>query len=240
MFSIIIPTLNEALVIENTLKRLRKSRRHQFEVIVSDGGSVDGTLELAERYADKVARAKQGERQTIALGRNIGAREATGKYLIFFDADVFVYDIDDFFTKAVKFLESNPSVVACTGRLKVLPEHETKSDWFFFSLVNLLHFVQNNILGIGAASGEFQLVRREVFERLGGYRIDLAAAEDQEFFRRLARFGRTHFHKDLTVYHTGRRAHKIGWSKLLFLWVVNGLFVPVFDRSFSTKWKEVR
>jgi len=93
---------------------------------------------------------------------------------------------------------------------------------------------------MGGASGEFQVMRRSAFEKLGGYRVDLAAAEDQEFFRRLARFGRTYYHSGLTVYHTGRRAHQIGWPKLLWLWILNGVSVPLFGRSFSGKWKVIR
>lgn len=238
--SIIIPTKNEISVIEDTLKRFRTCTRNDYEIIISDGGSTDGTIAVAEKYANAVVVYKGAVRQTIAAGRNAGAREAKGEYLAFFDADMTVHDPDAFFAKALAIFETHPTVVALTCCLRVLPGHETAADRLFFSLINWVYFLENNILRIGAASGEFQMVRRSVFEKVGGYREDLVVAEDQELFRRLARAGRTHFARYLTLYHTGRRAHKIGWPKLLLLWTVNGVSVPLFGRSFQKVWKEIR
>ena len=59
------------------------------------------------------------------------------------------------------------------------------------------------------------MVRRDVFTKMGGFNEKLTAGEDHEFFQRLAKAGKTHFEKSLTVYHTGRREHEIGWPKLL-------------------------
>lgn len=240
MISVIIPTLNEASVIEKTLEQFRSCRTRHVEVIVSDGGSADGTPALAEKYADVVVVHKGGKRQTIAGGRNAGAREAHGDLLAFFDADITIADPDSFFEKAEEVFRTRPDVVALTGNLRVLLPQETRSDWFFFSLINYAYLFLNNVLRMGAASGEFQMMRRDVFQKLGGYREDLAVAEDQEFFRRLARAGKTHFDRRLTVYHTGRRIHKVGWPKILSLWILNGIFVPLFGRSFNSVWKEIR
>lgn len=240
MISIIIPTKNEISVIGRTLQGFRGAKKRHFEIIVSDGGSTDGTVEVARKYADKVITHDGMTRQTIAFGKNAGARAATGEYLAFFDADVTILNIDEFFDTALSLLKRYPDIVAFTGHLRVLPEHETLSDRFFFGLVNHLHFIQNNFLRIGAASGEFQMMRRDVFLKLGGYREDLTVSEDQEFFRRLAKNGRTHFHRRLTVHHTGRRAHKIGWLKMLILWFLNDMSVRIFNKSSSVFWKEIR
>lgn len=240
MISIIIPTLNEASAILKTLKSFRAGSRHRFEIIVSDGGSQDDTVMIAKTLADKVLSKSGSERQTIAMGRNAGAREATGEYLAFFDADVTIVNIDEFFDKVLQFFERHEDAIALTGHLRVLPEYETLGDGFFFSLVSYVHLIENNLLRVGAASGEFQIVRRSVFEKLGGYREDLAVAEDQEFFRRLAKVGRTYFHRGLTVYHTGRRAHAIGWPRLLAQWLWNDFYVRSFGRSYNKVWKEIR
>ncbi|MEK7575253.1 MAG: glycosyltransferase [Patescibacteria group bacterium] len=240
MISIIIPTLNEIFVIERTLQGLLRSSKYRFEIIVTDGGSTDGTIEIAKKYADKVVIHNGLKRQTIGEGRNVGAFEAKGKYLIFLDADITIIDIDTFFDTVLKFISAKPEVTAFTGHLRVLAKHETFSDRIFFSLVNFIHLVQNNFLKNGAASGEFQVIRKDMFEKLGGYRTDLPAGEDQEFFRRISKAGKTHFHRDLSVYHTGRRAHKIGWARLLSLWVVNDFYVRFLGRSASKVWEEIR
>jgi len=240
MISIIIPTLNEISVIEETLKRFRAAKRHRFEIIVSDGRSTDGTVEIARKYADKVIVYTGSKRQTIAMARNAGVREAHGEFLAFFDADVILLDPDNFFDEVLALFGRSTETVALTTGIRVLPEFETWSDRFFFTLINWAYFFENNILGIGAASGECQIVRHRAFDQLGGYREYLAAAEDQEFFRRLAKIGKTYYCRNLSVYHTGRRAHKIGWPKLLSLWIVNGIFVPIFGRSFNKEWREIR
>lgn len=240
MISIIIPTLNEISVIEGTLKRIRAIKNQKFEVIVSDGGSKDGTIEIARKSADKVIVYSDAKRQNISMARNSGAKESHGELIVFFDADTTIFEPDTFFETLERFFRENPGVVACTVPIRVLPELATLSDGFFFGIVNLSHLVWNNFLGIGAAAGEFQAVRRNAFEKLNGYREDLPVAEDQEFFRRLGRIGKTHFLKKLSLYHSGRRAHKIGWPKLLWLWIINGLSVALFNKSANSVWKEVR
>jgi GT2 family glycosyltransferase len=98
----------------------------------------------------------------------------------------------------------------------------------------------NNIFGIGAAGGEFQMMSVEAFRKVGGFNEKLAAAEDMDLFRRLSKMGRTRFEKRLTVYHTGRRAHTVGWPRLVWEWFTNSVSVWVFKRSASKEWKEIR
>ncbi len=81
------PTLNEIKTIETTLQNLtRYAGPH--EIIVSDGNSTDGTIELCREYADKVIVYDRPERQTIALAGNMGAAGSHGRLCgTFLDAD---------------------------------------------------------------------------------------------------------------------------------------------------------
>jgi len=240
MISIIIPTLNEASVIEKTLLRLRSCKKHKFEIIISDGGSTDGTVEIAKKYGVIAIVYHGTARQTIAMARNEAAGRASGNFLLFLDADVLIPEPDDFFDEILRVFE-NKKISAVTVRIKVIPEYERLSDRIVFSMLNWSIFLQNNVLRIGGAPGEFQMVRREVFETLGGYRQDLVAGEDYEFFYRISKkTGATYFNRRLVVFHTGRRAHKIGWLRLLAEWWANGISIILFGRSFSKVWKEVR
>ncbi|TSC82451.1 MAG: glycosyl transferase family protein [Parcubacteria group bacterium Gr01-1014_20] len=239
MISIIIPTLNEEGVISRTIRKLKEGLGAvPHEIIVSDGGSKDKTARIAEGLGVKVfVDPKPG---TIAKGRNEGAKRAAGAYLVFLDADVFIPDPEGFFKRLIGVFESKSEVVAATVGIRVLRELETRMDRLVFSSLNLFHLISNNIFNFGRAAGEFQMIRSRVFKELGGYREDLAASEDYDLFSRLSKVGRVLFVRGLTVYHTGRRAHKIGWPRLLLEWSRNAFMVTFFKRSHSKKWEVVR
>lgn len=239
MISFIIPTLDEQATIEQTLLGLT-AYSGEHEIIVSDGNSTDGTVEICRRYTDKVIVHDEPRRQTIAEARNVGAGAASGDHLVFLDADVLVPDIDDFFRIAHSAFASDGRVVALTGKYRVVPESSTAADKYVFAMLGVQFLLQNNLLRIGGAGGEFQMITAEAFRAVGGFDERLPAAEDMDLFRRLSRIGRTRFERRLTVYHSGRRAHAVGWPTLLWQWFSNSLSVFVFRRSASREWTVVR
>jgi glycosyltransferase involved in cell wall biosynthesis len=238
MISFIIPTKNEEKVIEKILRCLSEYKGKK-EIIVSDGQSTDNTVSIAKKYAS-VVEHKGIIRQKISEGKNRGAENAHGEYLVFLDADVYVPDINSFFQKAKNLFESDKNLAGLAVYIKVSKDQETLADKIIFSTLNFYNFILNNYFGIGAAVGEFQMIRREIFEKLGGYNEHLVAAEDYEFFQRVTKIGKTYLAKDLVVYHTGRRAHKIGWLKLLTQWWLNMIFVFFKGKSHSKEWEIIR
>ena len=240
MISIIIPTLNEAKIIESTLRTLAATLTLPHEVIVSDGGSSDRTAALATRYANTVIVFSGEGRQTIGEGRNAGAEAAAGDFLVFLDADCVIPEPDRFFTHALAHFARNPGLVGLTAYLRVFPANETLGDKLVSGIANLGLWVANNILKRGASFGEFQMIRREAFARLGGFRADLIAFEDADMFRRLSRIGRTMIAPKLLVLHSGRRGHQVGQPQLICTWLVNLVFVAIRGRPFSKEWKPIR
>lgn len=81
--SIVIPTLNEAAGVACALESLAPLRARGHEVIVADGGSEDGTRELANPLADRVIASPRGRARQM----NAGAAVATGDALLFLHAD---------------------------------------------------------------------------------------------------------------------------------------------------------
>lgn len=240
MISIIIPTLNEESILEKTLKDLENGFTIPHEIIVTDGKSTDRTIEIARKYADKVIVYSGTARQTIAMGRNDGAAEATGDFLAFMDADCTIPKPDEFFTMALKYFTDNPRLVALTPKIKVLPQFETFGDRFFFGMLNFNKWWLNNILHRGESGGELQFMPRSAYDKVGGFRGDLVTREDADMFLRLSKIGRTLYDSSLIVYHTGRRAHKIGWSKLMWDWTLNTVWVMLFNKAHAEEWKVVR
>jgi glycosyltransferase involved in cell wall biosynthesis len=240
MISIIIPTLNEEKIIESTLCTLASTLTMPHEVIVSDGGSSDRTVELAKKYATAVVIFSGPGRQTIAQGRNDGARAAKGDFFVFLDADCVIPQPDAFFTRALAQFQKYPNLVALTACLRVFPKEETFVDKLMFGAANLGLRLTNNVFNRGEAFGEFQMIRKEAFTLLGGFREDLITREDADLFRRLSKSGKTMLDPQLTVLHSGRRGHQIGWPRMICTWMINTFFVRVFNRAFSKEWKPIR
>lgn len=237
--SFVVPTLNEIRTIERTLKCLAgySGRR---EIIVSDGNSTDGTIEVCRRYADDVVVYDGAARQTIGMARNMGAALASGDYIVFIDADVVIEDIDGFFETACAEFRDRPELVALTGRYRVFREVSTIFDRYVFFTLGLQFAFQNNILRVGGSGGEFQMITAHAFKQVEGFDERLAASEDMDLFRRLSKIGRTRFTNRLTVWHTGRRAHAVGWPRLLLSWFANSMSVFLFRKSASQEWTPVR
>ncbi len=84
--SVVVPALNEAPGIERCLAALAPLRARGHEVVVVDGGSTDGTPQLAQPLADRVLAAPRGR----AVQMNAGAAAAAGDALLFLHADTFL------------------------------------------------------------------------------------------------------------------------------------------------------
>jgi glycosyltransferase involved in cell wall biosynthesis len=239
VISFIIPTLNEEKTLAKLLDCLVRYSEEK-EIIVSDGKSTDKTIEIAKRYTDNIVVHDKTTRQTIGEARNAGAKIARGEYLVFLDADTYIESPDAFFSHLLQTFSDRPKVVGITTLIRVLKEMETWGDRIVFAGLGYWNYILNNIIGSAGAAGEFQMIRREAFEKVGGFDEKIVASEDYELFRRLHRVGKTYFESKLTVYHTGRRAHAVGWPKLLCMWIINDLSVRLRKKSVTKEWTEVR
>jgi rSAM/selenodomain-associated transferase 2 len=81
--SVVVPALNEARAIRDTLEALAPLRSRGHEVIVVDGGSSDDTARIASGLAEKVLHSERGRAKQM----NAGARAAAGDALVFLHAD---------------------------------------------------------------------------------------------------------------------------------------------------------
>ncbi len=241
MLSLIIPTLNEEKILEKTLKSLRALKDFKYEIIISDGRSTDKTLKIAKQYADKVIEHHLPERQTIGQGRNEGAKAATGDFLVFLDADVFIPDINQFFRRALQNFAKDPKLLGLSGWERLFPETETWGDIFGYLIVSDWSFyILNNLLKIGSTCGEFQMIKAETFRQLGGFRGDLVTVEDKDLFYRISRVGHTRTDPKLLLYHTGRRPHALGWPRLLWQWAKDSIHFSLYNTAHADEWKIIR
>lgn len=191
--SIVIPALNEAAELPETLRRLRRLEG-LHETIVADGGSTDATAELALQGGATLLRTPPGRGRQ----QRLAAANATGDVILFLHADTW---LPDEALMAMDRALDHPSVVG-GGFWKVfraptpLMRGSRLKCWFRLKLGGL-------ILGDQAL-----FVRRTVLERIGGV-PDRPLMEEFELCRKLRREGRLVL-APATVVTSERRFRKLG------------------------------
>ncbi len=170
--SVIIPALNEAKNILGSLDSIRR-QQGEFEIIVVDGGSADGTTDVARPYAMVINSEERGR----AIQMNAGARHACGEVLVFLHADSCLpHD-------ALSMLRSallNPRIIGGTFTLKF------DSQKFLLRVIAFFTHFRFRFFHYGD-QGIF--VRRNIFEELGGFK-QMPIMDDIDFLQRLHRRGR--------------------------------------------------
>jgi glycosyltransferase involved in cell wall biosynthesis len=87
LISIASPTKNEEVALERFLKTLKRQKYKNFEVVVVDGHSTDGTVAVAKRYGARVV-SEYGKHKSPANARNIGIEKSEGELIAVLDSDV--------------------------------------------------------------------------------------------------------------------------------------------------------
>lgn len=238
--SVIVPTLNEEKLLERMLRQFSPDlrRRYAVEIVVSDGGSTDRTLAIARALAGTVVENEAGVKQTIAMGRNIGARCARGDVFVFLNADTLVADVEAFFARVAREIAA-PGIAALTCSVEVYPWERRAVDRAFHGFYNRF-FAAMNAVGMGMGRGECHIMTRAVFEHARGYADRIAAGEDYDMFRRLESIGTVRFIRDLLVYESPRRYRRYGYFRVTVSWFLNFLAVFFLKRSILSEWKPVR
>jgi rSAM/selenodomain-associated transferase 2 len=170
--SIVMPVLDEAAGIEGALRALAPYRARGVEVIVVDGGSGDGTPDLARPLADRVLTAARGR----AAQMNAGAAAAKGEVLLFLHADTRLpQDADRLILDGLKGAE--------WGRFDV---HFDGGG--LLGLVAIMMNTRSRLTAI-ATGDQAMFVTRAAFAQAGGF-PPIALMEDVALSARLKRLGR--------------------------------------------------
>jgi len=240
VISVIIPTLNEEKLISKTLAQFTPElkKKYNIEVIVSDGGSTDNTLNIIGASAEFIIKAEEGKKQNIPIGRNAGAKHASGKYLYFINADTLIENPEQFFEETLTALKE-PKVAALTFKFCVFPDEEKLRDKMFHGTYNNYVYLLNKC-GMGMGRGECQIVKKEFFEKVCGYNENLPAGEDYDLYRRLAKHGKIKYLRSIIIFESPRRYRQRGYVKVLWDWTINSLSVLFRNKAVSEKWDEVR
>jgi rSAM/selenodomain-associated transferase 2 len=194
--SVVVPALNEASGIRPALEALAPLRAGGHEVIVVDGGSSDGTPELARGLCDRVLSAPRGR----ALQMNAGAAAATGDALVFLHADTHLpQGADELIFQSLR--------LSPWGRFDV----EIDARHPLLRIVACTMNLRSRLTGI-ATGDQAIFVRREVFPGFP----DIELMEDVAFCKAMKRFGPPACRRERVV-TSGRRWESRGVLRTIVL-----------------------
>jgi len=165
--SIITVNLNHANDLRKTITSVIAQSFVDFEYIVIDGGSSDGSKEIMEHYAENISYWISEPDTGIYNAMNKGIQQAKGEYCLFLnsgdeliDSDVFTYVFEN--SKNTDFIYGNVSTV------KGIIKYKSKLNFSFFFNTTLCH--------------QSVFIKRTLFEQFGSYNESLSIVADWEFF----------------------------------------------------------
>lgn len=170
--SVIIPAINEAAALDSLLPMLQQTEPH--EILIADGGSTDGTPEVATRHGTRVIHSPRGR----ALQMNHAAQTASGEFLLFLHADT--TPPPEYARIIMRTLV--PGVAAGAFRFELSERIRLGG------IIERLTRLRGSLLELPYGD-QGLFLRRSVFQALGGFR-EWPILEDVDLVKRLRRLGR--------------------------------------------------
>jgi glycosyltransferase involved in cell wall biosynthesis len=231
MLSIIIPTKNEEEYLPILLSQIKKQNFFDYEIIVADAGSQDKTVEIAKSFGCKVVKGG-----LPAKGRNEGAKVAKGEIFLFMDADN-IYLPDGFLEKLIsEFKRRNLGVAS----FPIYPKGNFIDKICYFLYNKFVEIFQNWT----AFATNSVLIKREVFEKVGGFDEEVKIGEDHDLAKRAAKISKFGFIKTEPVLTSARRFERDGRLKTYLKYILAGLhmffFGPVKKDLFSYRFDDLK
>ena len=185
VLSVVLPVYNGLPYLRQAVESVLTQSFGNFELIVINDGSSDGSQELLESFDDPRLRIVQQENRGLAATLNIGIAQARGRYLARQDQDDIC--LPGRFKKQVEFLDANADVMLLgpaaeiwegSSRTERVMSHAIDRQALKFGLLFNNYFIHSSVM-----------LCRSVFERVGGYSEDTTRQppEDYELWSRIAR-----------------------------------------------------
>lgn len=219
--SIIIVSFNTKSITERCLKNLRANfhkYRLNYEAIVVDNGSTDGSVEMLKKLEKTWPNGKviiSKKNLGYGVGNNLALKKARGKYILFLNSDAIVKDVD--FSDLINVFKLKPEVGALTvkvlmsnGAIDPASHRGFPTPWssltyfagleklfakapFFnkiFGRYHLVNFNLDTIHEIEVGTGAFLLARGEIVKKIGGFDTSyFAYGEDVEMAYQIKELG---------------------------------------------------
>jgi glycosyltransferase involved in cell wall biosynthesis len=184
LVSIVTPSYNQAAFLEETIVSVLEQDYPAVEYAVVDGGSTDGSVQIIERYADRLAwwRSEPDGGQADAL--NTAFARANGTYLGWINSDDTL--LPGAVSRVVEVLEANPRAVLGYGGIVHTDDASRQGEYFPPVVLPVAEMLRTWTFMVAQQGSLF---RRDAWERVGPLNVERYYTFDSEFFLELALVG---------------------------------------------------
>jgi GT2 family glycosyltransferase len=217
MISVIILNYNRKSDLNRTLLRLYDQKGAEFETVLIDQNSNDGSVEMVMNEFPQVRLFPLKENLGVAGGRNRGAELAIGEYLVFLDDDAEFVGTDEL-KKVQLVFDNNLNIHVMAFNINGHPERPERYKFFSKSDDRFV----NHYIGCGHA------IRKSTFQLLGGYSMELFFwGEEIEFAIKSFSLPRNKilFKGDIVVFHRVSAQSRLKWKEGRFYYKVRNRLV---------------
>lgn len=233
MISIIIPILNEVAMAATALEALLQ-QRGDYEVIIADGGSHDGTRDVVERFPVRLVAQPPAVPPGLGYQINRGADVARGNILVFLHIDVQLPP------GGVALIESALADPRFIGGGFIPAYHGAVPDRERLNLALLERIWQTWTRAFHTFPGDTApFIRRDLFRRSGGYPPACFAA-DWDFADKLRSLGRLTLIREKALVHNRRLVQNGVIKTMLVTWSIWFMYCLGADRAFLRQWYRTR
>jgi hypothetical protein len=248
--SIIIVNYNVKEFLQNLIHSIEKaSSTITKEIIIIDNASDDGSVDFIQEKFPFVKLTANLKNLGFGKANNIGLKEARGKYILLINPDTIV--AEDTFESMIQFFENNPDagLAGCKilnpdGTLQPACRRSFPGPWTSFTKVsglstlfpnskifaryNLTYLDENQTYEVDAISGSFMMMRREVYEKVGGFDEQFFMyGEDLDFCYRVQTAGYKVFyvHSTQIIHYKGESTKRSSLDETKVFYTAMHLFV---------------
>lgn len=234
--SVVIPAYNEAKHLPKCLQSLREQDYDgEYEIIVVDNGSTDGTGEVARSYGVKVIHCA---RKGVVYARDAGARASRGDIIVQADADTIMPP--DWLSRIVEHFSSHSEDIALSGDVTYINEPLWHK---LFHLINRwskklsYYFVRYPITILASNFA----MKREALLALAGYNLSLPYGGDEDdLLVRLKSLGHVAYDPSLIVKTSSRRFKGRFWQAILLDWFYHSIIALLLYRLAGIRQRGMR
>ncbi|MDD3473795.1 MAG: glycosyltransferase [Syntrophaceae bacterium] len=188
LVSVIMAVFNCENFVQYAIESVLSQTFQDFELIIVDDASTDGTVDILQRYMDneKVVFIQNTTNKERSYSRNLAIHSAKGEYVAIMDADDIC--LPDRLEKQFAYLQTHPEIDVLGSNLEIIDDYNTllgtKSDY----PSEHAEIVWASVFKTCIANGTV-LMKTSRVRSVGGYNIDLNGGEDTELWLRMMQSG---------------------------------------------------